>query len=186
MIDLYDTLIEFMSENEAHKRFHTGDYSGVDFGARDLRLVDFRGCDLRGANLSKCIVDMYTCFDYAVIDKTTKMPDYPMACPTEGEFIGWKKAFTLDFQPVIIKLLIPADAKRSSATGNKCRCSKAKVLSIKNYANKNLTLAIAMNNYLFKYPLNEIVMPDSFDECRWHECASGIHFFINKEDAINY
>ena len=186
MIDLYDILVNFMNEAEAHRRFHTGDYSGVDFGKSDLRYVGFRGCDLRGANLSNCIIGRHTNFDNAIFDENTKMPDYPMACPEKGEFIGWKKALSLNFNMVLIKLLIPEDAKRSSATGNKCRCSKAKVLSIRDRTGKDLKLAIAMHNYSFNYPINEFVVPDSFDECRWHECASGIHFFINKEDAINY
>ena len=36
------------------------------------------------------------------------------------------------------------------------------------------------------YKVGEFVYPDSFDENRWNECSHGIHFFINKEDAINY
>ena len=36
------------------------------------------------------------------------------------------------------------------------------------------------------YKVGEIVYPDSFDEDRWNECSHGIHFFVNKQDAINY
>ena len=36
------------------------------------------------------------------------------------------------------------------------------------------------------YKVGEMVYPDSFDEDRWNECSHGIHFFINKQDAINY
>ena len=43
----------------------------------------------------------------------------------KGSFIGWKKA-----KNYIIKLEVLADAKRSSATGRKCRCDKAKVVAI--------------------------------------------------------
>ena len=59
--------------------------------------------------------------------------DYPLVCPEEGEFIGYKIGYSNDcnYEPCIITLLIPADAKRSSAFGNKCRCNKAKVLEIK-------------------------------------------------------
>ena len=50
-----------------------------------------------------------------------------LSCPTEGSFIGWKKA-----SGHIVKLRIPEDARRSSATGHKCRCDKAYVMEIQN------------------------------------------------------
>jgi hypothetical protein len=31
-----------------------------------------------------------------------------------------------------------------------------------------------------------MVTPDSFDEDRWHECAPGIHFFITRQEAVDY
>ena len=36
------------------------------------------------------------------------------------------------------------------------------------------------------YKVGETAYPDSFDECRWHECASGIHFFMSEKEAIEY
>ena len=30
------------------------------------------------------------------------------------------------------------------------------------------------------------VLPDKFDDNRWEECSNGIHFFINKQEAIDY
>ena len=36
------------------------------------------------------------------------------------------------------------------------------------------------------YVVGEMVYPDSFDENRWNECSHGIHFFINKQNAIDY
>ena len=32
--------------------------------------------------------------------------------------------------------------------------------------------------------MGETVYPDSFDENRFEECSNGIHFFMNKQDAI--
>ena len=55
------------------------------------------------------------------------LPFVPMSCPDTGSFVGWKKA-----GGKIIKLEIPADAKRCSAISKKCRCDKAKVLEIQN------------------------------------------------------
>lgn len=38
----------------------------------------------------------------------------------------------------------------------------------------------------FTYRVGETVVPDSFDEDRWNECSNGIHFFITKQEAIDY
>ena len=37
----------------------------------------------------------------------------------------------------------------------------------------------------FIYTVGEIVKVDDFDEDRWNECSTGIHFFMNRENAIN-
>lgn len=47
-----------------------------------------------------------------------------LVCPSHGAFIGWKKAVTSEDGPVIVKLLIPDDAKRSSARRKKQRGTK--------------------------------------------------------------
>ena len=37
------------------------------------------------------------------------------------------------------------------------------------------------------YKVGEMVYPDdAFDENRWNECSHGIHFFVNKQEAIDY
>jgi len=40
------------------------------------------------------------------------------------------------------------------------------------------------NNFIYK--VGKIVEVESFDEDRWNECSRGIHFFMNKELAIQY
>ena len=107
----------------------------------------------------------------------------PFACPSEGAFIGWKKV-----DKRLIKLEIPEDAKRCSASSKKCRCNKAKVLGITNLGNNESESAIINRSYdpELWYKVGEMVYPDSYDEDRWNECSHGIHFFINKQDAIDY
>ena len=108
----------------------------------------------------------------------------PLACPSDGAFIGWKKV-----ERYLVKLEIPEDAKRSSATTNKCRCDKAKVLDIICTSDKHPLNIQEITNFNYAkttYKVGEMVYPDSFDENRWNECSHGIHFFINKQDAINY
>lgn len=145
-----------------------------DDGERaDLRGADLWGADLQGADLQGA----RGCYQ---------------ACPCEGEFIAWKKCRTHgeDNSECIVKLLIPADAKRSSATTEKCRADKAIVLEIQdldgNKIDRNAysTYEGAQN---FEYKVGETVTPrEPFDEDRWNECSSGIHFFIDRRAAVEY
>ena len=106
----------------------------------------------------------------------------PYACPSDGAFVGWKKVYNY-----LIKLEIPEDAKRCSAASLKCRCDKAKVIKITNLDETQEYDYVTNCNYKeLTYEVDEMVYPDSFDEDRWNECSHGIHFFINKQDAINY
>ena len=117
-----------------------------------------------------------------------------MTCPDTGEFIGWKKAVAKtncgDYC-CIVKLFIPADAKRSSATSRKCRCDKAVVVDIEvigYYGKEPITILKCFSRYDkdFTYEIHKTVSVDNFDEDRFRECAPGIHFFINKQEAIDY
>lgn len=168
--------------------FYSSDLRGADLRGADLRGTDFRFADLRNTNLSNTIMD-----------ETTNI-FVPLACPYEGEFIGWKKVGIY-----IIKLQIPENAKRSSATTNKCRCDRAKVLEIQNMDGTLANVTRLEHNYYSKYvyennkmiypdssgikcvyEVNKIVYPDSFDTNRWNECSHGIHFFIDRESAVRY
>ena len=104
--------------------------------------------------------------------------------PSDGEFIGWKKVEN----NLIVKLMILGDAKRTSAFSRKCRCDKALVLDIQKLdgAPANTTVATSKYQRDFKYEIGEIVRVEDFDENRFNECASGIHFFITRDEAVNY
>lgn len=115
------------------------------------------------------------------------IPMIPMTCPDTGSFIGWKKCS----KDLIVKLQIPEDAKRCSATGRKCRCDRAIVLEIQNIDGTKADVDTAYSAYenatQFAYKIGETVEPEQpFDEDRWNECASGIHFFINRQEAVDY
>lgn len=122
---------------------------------------------------------------------------YPLRCPSDGVFIGWKRVkysegFGKDRKYALIKLEIPEDAKRVSASSlfdRRCRCSKAKVLEIRDVdTNKSMNSVVNRNNEARKlrYVVGETVYPDSFNDNRWDACTHGIHFFINKQDALEY
>ena len=140
----------------------------------DLRRADLSGADLRRANLRGADLRR------ASANENTAM--YFPQCP-DGAFVGWKKAAEM-----IVKLLIPESAKRSSATSIKCRCSEAKVLEIQNLdgSDSKLKSVPSDRDSSFIYTIGETVKVDDFDENRWNECSTGIHFFISREAAVLY
>ena len=110
-----------------------------------------------------------------------------LVCPKEGSYVGYKKAKDKEEEEVIIKLLITEDALRSSATTRKCRCSKAKVLSITSLDNrKNYDEAYSNYDNSFIYRIGEIIEVKDFDTNRWKECSTGIHHFITRKEAVEY
>ena len=151
------------------------DLSGADLSGADLSGANLYGADLYGANLRWA----------------KNIPSYAcrLVCPEEGSFIGFKKAHATvpDSREAIVKLLITEDAKRSSATTRKCRCDKAKVISITSLDGKeNFTTAYSCYDRFFQYTVGQTVIVDDFDEYRWNECSTGVHFFITREEAIDY
>ena len=156
--------------------------TGANLSDADLRYANLSGARLRHANLSDANLGGANLSD-ANLSDAKNIPYIPLECPSEGSFIGWKK-----IDKILIKLEIPEDARRNSATTKKCRCDKAKVLGFYdlNSTELNIDKIISHVYNTCEYRKGEMVYPDSFDENRWNECSHGIHFFINKQDAINY
>ena len=158
------------------------DLSEADLSGADLREADLRGADLSGADLSGAYLrEAY--LRGAYLREAENVPYIPYACPDFGMFIGFKKA-----SGYIVVLEIPEDAKRLSATGRKCRCDKAKVLEIQNIDGTKADITKVTSGYDpdFVYEVGKTVSVDNFCEDRWEECSSGIHFFINRQEAVNY
>ena len=155
-----------LNANLSGADLHNADLSGANLRGADLSGADLRGADLRSAK---------------------NVPYIPMVCPEEGDFIGWKKAEG-NKDKVIVKLRIPSDAKRSSATTRKCRCSKAEVIAIYNLDGTEAGETTCHSEYdnSFIYEVGKTVEVTNFSEDRWSECAKGIHFFINRQEAIDY
>ena len=150
------------------------DLRGANLYGADLRGADLRGADLYGANLREA--NLYGA------DLREAIGTY-MACPTDGSFIGWKKA-----SEYIVKLQIPEDARRSSAGGEKCRCDKAYVVEIQNADGTKADIETIHSNHdaNFVYTVGATVEVSDFDGDRWNECAPGIHFFIDRRAAVEY
>lgn len=216
--DLHDC--DFSNASLSMAKFNGAELYRCDFGLAILRSADFIGakildCNFFGANLysvwfisanigytnfENAMINDYTDFTGAVARHLKDMPYIPMVCPEEGEFVAWKAVcVTTDDRddrmhhiPVLAKLLIPADAKRSSGFGRKCRASKAEVLGFYDLDGHmfDRKLCYEIHSYWhwdFNYEVGKIVEPEEpFDEDRWSECASGIHFFMNRREAIEY
>ena len=152
------------------------DLRGADLSEADLSGANLREADLRGANLSEADLSWANL-------RESKGAFVPMACPSDGAFIGWKKCH----DNLIVKLLIPEDARRLSGTGRKCRCDKANVLEIQNLDGSPAgTIAYSTQDLIFAYVVGQTVTPDSFFDDRWQECGGGIHFFITRDEAVRY
>ena len=143
---------------------------GANLGGANLSGAYLGGANLRGANLRGAQYNEKTSF-------------LAFVCPEEGDFIAWKKV-----GEVIVKIRIPSESRRSSATSRKCRCEYAKVLELQNLDGTPYNGDKVVNkNYVETiYKVGEIVHPDSWDDNRWNECSHGIHFFITRDEAVRY
>ena len=153
------TAVELVEILRKHKLWLADDPSGA---RANLTRADLTRADLTGANNI----------------------NYPIACPEKGSFIAFKKVR----DNYIVELEIPEDALRSSASSRKCRCSHAKVVSITNKdgSTANVDTVYSKHDSKFAYRVGENVKVDNFDTNRWNECAPGIHFFITRQEAVDY
>lgn len=205
------TFAEFFNSIFDDAVFDQTDFSNVMLGD-----VVFRGCvfrDVKFVNIDLSSCTFINCYfvkcefinargakvrtfiddgNFVYIQRTA-MPYIPMACPDEGAFFGYKKVRVISGGAVfagIAKLYIPEEAARSSGTGRKCRCQFARVISITGATpstkNEEIENAVSFFDPSFHYRVGRMVYPDAWDDDRWNECSNGIHFFMNKQEAIDY
>jgi uncharacterized protein YjbI with pentapeptide repeats len=144
--------------------------SGANLSGADLRGADLSSADLRDADLSSAKTEN------VFINENTAF--FAMQCPEEGAFVGWKKCRN----SVIVKLLVPADARRSSATTRKCRAEFVEVLEV---FGADFGASDYDNSVIYR-PGEKVSPKNGWDENRWAECSAGIHFFITRKEAENY
>lgn len=166
--------VNLQAANLAYAKFDFARLFKVNLKYANIRYANFCGASLDNMSLRKIGYNEETAF-------------FALQCPEEGSFIGYKKAKNAGGEFVIVKLQITEDAKRSSATSRKCRCSKAKVLSITSIDGEiEYDLAFSEYDPNFVYKVGEIVEVTNFNEDRWNECSTGIHFFITRDEAVQY
>ncbi len=152
--------------------FQKSDMRGVDaqegnFPWADMRGVDARRGNFRDANFKEASLDGVK-IDYRTIG---------LQAAPEGTLIGWGKK-----GGKIVKLEIPADARRSCATSRKHRAEYVICLEVEGGGE-----AIVESEYgKTIYRPGEIVRCHEWDPDRWNECGGGIHFFLSKEEAVSW
>jgi len=183
---IYKTLKEALKSgaNLCGANLRGANLCGADLHGADLHGADLRGADLYGANL--CGADLYGAdlrgadLRGANLYGAKNIPPLQEAqtiIVPEGDLIGWKKCK----DNVIVKLLIPKEAKRSNSSGRKCRAEFVEVLEV-----IGSKVGISKQDAKTEYKKGEIVKCDKWDKDRWNECSGGIHFFITKIEAENY
>ena len=136
---------------------------GANLSGADLSGANLSGASLSGANIEKALLSAF------------------LIVPQEGAFIGWKKLYNKN-TPIIAKLGISRKARRTSTlVGRKCRAEYAKVLWL-----SEGTEAYSQHDPQFKYTVGKIVRPDCYNDDIRVECSNGIHFFITKQEAVDY
>lgn len=163
-----------------HCSLRNVNFQNANLKSAAMRYNDLTGANIKGANLFASVLE-HAKLDNIIFDDETKW--FRLHCPEKGAFLGYKKCFNNR----LVQLLIPADAKRTSATMNSCRCSKAKVLTIKSFDYKEqYDEAWSLVDENFVYRKGQWVEVLDFNEDRWHDSTTGIHFWMTREEALAY
>lgn len=156
-----------------------------NFTNADLKTASMRNCDLHNSNFNG--VNFYGAVleraDLKGVTTNQQTKWFALHCPASGPFVAFKKCFN----DRIVQLLVPADAKRTSATLPSCRCNKAKVLKITNFdQTEEYDEAWSLVDENFVYRRGHWVTVDNFNEDRWYDSTTGIHFWLTREEAMVY
>ena len=152
----------------SYAKLSSADLSSAKLSSANLSSADLRSADLSSADL-----------------RSAKNADFAIAVTrilTDGDIIGWKKCC----DGLLVRLLIPVDARRSSAFGRKCRAEFVRVLEVLRDGKTVTESAISCYNAKVIYTAGQIVRCDKWDEDFTAECSGGIHFFITRLEAENY
>lgn len=178
-----------------------------------FHVIEFNKCELEGIICDWGGLDTYEFFKYDDLiyiptnDRIRKDGTInedpiitrlcPLRCPQNGTFLGYKKIVyidnCLDKWFCLCTIRIPEEALRMSSTGTKCRCSEAIVVDIQRIdrignliENQHLMSGFSIFDPNFVYEVGKTVKVDNFDKNIFHECSRGIHFFMSKQEAIEY
>jgi hypothetical protein len=162
------------SANLSSANLSYANLSYADLSYADLNYADLSSADLSSANLSSANLSYANLRSAINITDKLAIAQFQFI-PTDGPFIGWKKCQN----GVIVKLCVSKSAQRSHGTERKCRASQVKVLEVFG-ASEGISSYDPSVIYR-KGKLVKCVAP--FDTNRWDTCASGIHFYLTREEA---
>jgi hypothetical protein len=151
----------------------------ANLNGADLNGANLNGANLNGANLYRANLNGAD-LNGAVLYGAENIPERAAAelnILPEGPIIGWKKCRN----NIIVKLLIPAKARKSNASGRKCRAEFVKVIQV-----FGAEVGISTHDNKTTYRKGETVTCNVWNEDRWVECGGGIHFFISRIEAEKY
>lgn len=176
--------VYFKNTDLRHACFTNTALESADFENAILRYANLKHADLEGVNLKYADIS-HSNLEGALlkdIKVNTHTTGYALACPEKGSFIGYKKAGRC-----IVELLILDDSKRVSATSTRCRADKARVLEIRDIETNALVDEVCSDyDSKFIYKTGEIICVKDFDNDRWSTFTTGIHFFMSKDEAMDY
>jgi len=160
------TSADLTSANLTSANLYGANLKGADLYSANLTSANLKGANLKGANLYGA--NLYGAKNAELALAITEI------LSREGEVYGWKKCR----DGVLVKLRVPPEAKRSNATGRKCRAEFAQVLEV-------VGAEVGLSKYDGKtaYRVGETVKPDHWNPDRLVECTGGIHFFLTREEA---
>ena len=149
--------------NLSYANLYGADLSCANLSGANLSGANLRGANLRGANLSGSNLSDAERF------RLGKVLDEPL--------VGYKKTN----EGVVITAEIPAGAIVFCINGSKCRTNKAKITDM---AGHDVLHSQYDNN--FEYRLGQEIEIKDFNLMYNLECASGFHFFRNRNEAEEY
>ena len=170
-------MTDLTDANLINVKFYNVDLFCANFRRANLFNGIFDNTDI---NCTTFINSNLSCVKF--IDTKSKLLEYRKGKVLTESIIGYKKCYGFDTHKLdtIVKLEIPRGAIVFSIDGSKCRTNKAKVLEI-----EGADRAISNFKYMSYYVGDEINIYNF--NCEYNiECAEGIHFFMSRDDAMNY
>ena len=146
---------------------------GANLKGANLRWADLRWANLEGANLRGADLEGANLYG-ANLSEAEK---YRIGRILKEPITGYKKTA----EGVVITAEIPAGAIVFCINGKKCRTNRAKITDM-----GGREILHSQHDNSFEYTLGKEIEIDDFNLMYNVECASGFHFFENREEAENY
>ena len=165
--NLYNANLENANLYNANLRYANLRYANLENA--NLENANLRYANLRYANLENANLD----------DKEEIRKGYIL----NEDLIAYKKCR----DDKIVELNIPKGSIVFSINNDKCRTNRAKVVSITSLdESKNYRCANSQQDINFVYNVGDELEIDDFCLMYNVECASGIHFFRTRKEAVDY